>query len=100
MLLGVRTWIKIVQPEIIRSTDSLAIPQSTKLGYVIFQAEKEPPMPTYTAKPICHTVQITPAESYPNLTRLLTKFWEVEDLPVEHHRSKEEQACEDLFTST
>lgn len=99
-LLGVRTWIKIVQPEIVRSADNLAIAQSTKLGYVIFQAEREPPMPTNLAKPICHTVQISPAENYPNSTKLLTKFWEVEDLPVEHHRSKEEQACEDLFTST
>lgn len=100
MLLGVSFWIQIVDANVERSQDGLAVAQATKLGYVIFQVEENP----YTlVKPYIGTIveQIPTQEdekiSIQELSNLLEKFWQVENVPTKTLMTKEEKECEKIF---
>lgn len=41
-LLGVSTWVKIIESEIVRSSDHMAIAHKSKLGYIVLANEKNP----------------------------------------------------------
>lgn len=91
-LLGVGIWIKIIEPEIIKTKDSLAIAQRTKLGYVIFENQHNP----YDAeKP--YIGSISKGASVRKLMEIIQKLWEVEEIPQQRKRSREEEICEQIF---
>lgn len=91
-LLGVSIWIKIIEPEILRSDDKLAIAHKTKLGYVIFKNEEDP----YTrVKPYIGSVK--KGSSIKKLREIIQKLWQIEEIPDLKARTKEQELCEEIF---
>lgn len=93
-LLGVTSWISIIEPEIRRSQDGQSIAHKTKLGYVILE---KPPELNHITQPRIGAVIKGP--SIAKLMEMMQKLWEVEEIPQQSKRTKEEQICEDVFTS-
>lgn len=94
LLLGVGCWIKIIQSEIIKSKDGHSLAHKTKLGYIILADHTDP---YQVEQPYIGAVNR--GASYQNLMKSIQKLWEVEEVPFTLKRSKEEERCEQIFTS-
>lgn len=91
-LLGVAIWIRIVEPEILRTRDNLAIAQKTRLGYVIFGNQEDP---YQQERPYIGSIQ--KGASVKRLMEMIQRLWEVEEIPGGKRRTREEELCEQLF---
>lgn len=91
-LLGVGSWIQIIQPEVLRSADGQSIAHKTKLGYVILEDTADP---YQIEQPYIGAV--TRGPSIRKLMDIVQRLWEVEEVPQLNKRTKEEQICEDVF---
>lgn len=93
-LLGVGIWIQIIEPEILRAKDKLAIAQKTKLGYVIFENEDDP-----YSKVIPYIGSVKKGTPIKKLTEIIQKLWEIEEVPEEKNRTQEQALCEEIFVN-
>lgn len=93
-LLGVTSWIKVIEPGIRRSSNEESIAHKTKLGYVILE---NPQDPYHIGRPCIGAVAKGP--SITKLMGIMQKLWEVEEVPQQTKRTKEEQICEDIFVN-
>lgn len=91
-LLGVGVWIQIIEPEIFKTPDNLAVAQKTLFGYVIFENEEDP---YQIEKP--YIGSILKGESIKKLMEMIKKLWETEEIPETSRRTKEEENCETIF---
>lgn len=91
-LLGVETWIQIVEPEILKSTNGMTIAQKTKLGYVIFERERDP---YQLQHPYIGAISKRP--SIKELLDQMRKLWEIEEIATERKRTDTEVKCEEIF---
>lgn len=89
-LLG--TWIKIVEPEILKSSTNNAMAQKTKLGYVIFKTSEDP---YQLQQP--YVGSITAQESTEELIKQIQKLWELESMEKRSFSTNEEKQCEEIF---
>lgn len=94
LLFGSNVWASILRNGIKRSSPSEPIAVNTSLGWVVFG----PIVNNNGPKPLVLHVQ--DEHESDDLHQLLTKFWEVEQLPERKFRSTEEQFCEDHFMDT
>lgn len=94
-LLGVSSWIKLIEPEILRSNDGNSIAHKTKLGYVILE---NPQNPYQIEQPCIGAVARGP--SIKKLMELMQRLWAVEEVPPISKRTKEEEICEEIFLQT
>lgn len=93
VLLGVSCWIHIIKPKILRSPEGRSIAHDTKLGYVIFETNIDP----YTSEnPYIGAISKGP--SIKRLMDIMQKLWQVEEVPQQRKRTKEEEKCEEVFT--
>lgn len=93
-LLGAGIWIKIIEPEIVKSEDQLAVAHNSKLGYIILESR----MKLNKSIPYIGTVT-KKKESNIRLMQLIQKLWEIEELPFIPKRTKEEEKCESIFAN-
>lgn len=91
-LLGVGIWIQIIEPGIIRNRNNNAVAHQTKLGYVIFENRDDP---YQIEEPYIGAISKGP--SIKKLSELMQKLWEIEELPQQKVRTKEEEKCEEVF---
>lgn len=91
-LLGVGVWIKIIEPEIIRSRDKAAIAQKTKLGYVIFEEKSN--LRDLTNP---HIGAIAKGPSFKRLEETIQKLWRIEEIRGKPGKTQEEKLCEQIF---
>ncbi|XP_031637878.1 uncharacterized protein LOC116350268, partial [Contarinia nasturtii] len=94
VLCGVGFWVKILEPKLLKSKNNLTIAQKTKLGYVIFESERDP---YENESPYIGSV--LESNSIKNLLDQIKKFWEVEEISLEKKRTLEEEKCEEIFIS-
>lgn len=106
-LFGMRVWIQILLPNVIRTSDHAAIAQSTKLGYVVMQAGKQPSLPLskclLTIPYVTNIAAIgehTEPVSNEHILQSMQRFWLLENIPDEPHLSPEERECERIFSET
>lgn len=83
-LLGVEIRIQIIEQEIVRSKDRAAIAHKTKLGHIVFANIKDP---YQSQNP--YIGAITKGASIRELTKIIQKLWEIEDIPNEKSRTIE-----------
>lgn len=91
-LLGVGIWIKIIEPQLLRSPIINSIAHQTKLGYVILEDESDP---YQGIQP--HIGSLTKGPSMKKLMEVIQKLWQIEEIPEERKRTKEEEMCEEIF---
>lgn len=91
-LFGIGIWIRIIESEIIHSRDKSAIAHKSKLGYIIFANERDP----YQVQ-TPYIGAIAKGASIQGLMQIIHKLWEIEDIPNERNRTKEEELCEEVF---
>lgn len=75
-LLGVGIRIKIIEPEILRSKNKLAIAHKTKLGYVIFENKEDP-----YKQVIPYIGSVKKGLPIRRLAEIVQKLWEIEVIP-------------------
>lgn len=92
VLLGVSSWIRIIKARISKSPDKTSIAHETKLGYVIFENSTDPYQPEQP-----YIGAITPRPSIKKLIDVIQKLWQVEEVPSQRRRTKEEEFCEEIF---
>lgn len=90
MVLGAQFYGQIVK-EGVRRFENGPTAQNTTFGWIVFGR---------THIPLCATPIAMPVVTNDDLMQKLTRFWELENAPMQHHRTPEEQMCEDIFTST
>lgn len=93
-LLGISVWIKIIQSNLFHSNDNRAIAHKSKLGYIVFSNDKDP---YESENPYIGAVGR--GVSLKALSEIMQKLWEIEEIPNERKRTKEEELCEDIFVS-
>lgn len=93
-LLGVSSWIQIIKTGVLRSRDGTSIAHDTKLGYVILENSKDP---YHIEQPCIGAVSKGP--SIKKLMNAIQKLWQVEEVPQITKRTKEEEICEEIFSS-
>lgn len=91
-LLGLGTWIKIVEPGILKSKMTNAMAQNTKIGYVIFKTNEDP----YQLEDP-YIGSITEQESTTELIKQIQKLWELEKLESGKSLTLEQKLCEEIF---
>lgn len=84
-------WAKIVQAGIVRSGNEELMAQQSKLGWLIFGAVSM----VENLEPSSLAIE-TSAMS--NLEYLISRLWEIEEVHKQKAWTKEEQACEDIFS--
>lgn len=90
MLLGAQFYGQIVQNGIHRFSDGPTA-QNTTFGWIVFGQINIP---------ICEFAIAASSVANDEIMQALTRFWELENAPMRHHRTPEEQMCEDIFVST
>lgn len=90
MILGAHFYSQIVLNGIRRFDDGPTA-QNTTFGWIVFGK---------IDMPICNIAITAPGVTNDELMQGIARFWELENAPIRHHRTKEEQMCEDIFTST
>lgn len=90
MVLGAQFYSQIVREGVKHFTDGPTA-QNTSFGWIVFGK---------THIPMCETPIAMPIITNDDLMQALTRFWELENAPMQHRRTPEEQMCEDIFTST
>lgn len=88
LLLGARVWSQIIVPNIHRSNTNELMAQDSQLGWLILGATGVP------KSVLVGTLQVSEKSQ---LNETIQRFWELESIPEEHHRSAEEQFCADVF---
>lgn len=94
-LLGVGIWIQIMEPDILKDENNQALAQNTKLGYVIFENQRDP---YQIGNP--YIGAISKGASIEQLSAAIHRLWEIEELPKQKFRSDEEKMCEEFFEKT
>lgn len=93
-LLGAGIWIQIIKSGLLKSSDGLAVAHKTKLGYVILENREDP---YHNQQPYIGSV--ARGSSVKDLLNIMQKLWEVEELPIQTKRTKEEESCEQIFVN-
>ena len=96
-LLGINLWVKIVCDGLIKTHDELVAAQKTIFGWIIYQRESEPSL---NKKCSIFHAQISHEINLSNLNSILTRFWEIEDLPIIKYVTPEQRECEKIFVDT
>lgn len=97
-LFGIDIWLRILLPDVIyNSNQSRVIAQQTRLGFVVFQTDRNQSTDLIAA---IQCVATNPCTIENRILTLLQRFWEVEDLPKIKYLSQEEKDCERIFTET
>lgn len=91
-LLGITIWIRIIESEVIKGNSTIA--HKTKLGYVILGTESDP---YNNERP--YIGSITKGETFDNLSTIIQKLWEIEEVNTTTRRTPEAQLCEDVFVN-
>lgn len=94
MLLGVGAWIRIIELEILRAHDNLTIAHKSKLGCIIMGNLEDP---YKNQNPYIGAV----SKDVPlkQLTEIIQRLWEIEDIPGERKRTFDEERCEEVFVN-
>lgn len=90
LILGAQFYSQIIKAEVKHFEDG-PIAQNTTYGWIVFGK---------TNMPICQFGIAATSIADDELMRALTRFWELENAPMRHHRTTEEQRCEDIFISS
>lgn len=98
LLLGARAYAEIILEQIVKGKPNQPIAQNTKLGWIVFGAAEV----DQNYATLCHTLKHTRIDGNPSedLSRALQSFWELEEVEREKYLTSDEQAAEDLFTSS
>lgn len=91
-LLGAGIWIQIIEPKIEREPGNQGIAHKTKIGYVIFENRDDP---YKFESPYIGAISQGP--SIKKLNDMIQRLWEIEELPQQKVRTKEENECEEIF---
>lgn len=94
-LFGIGIWISISKSGFIKSSDELAAAQKTVFGWVIYQTDNETSQ--IHNSQIKRSLHIHTERTVPDLSQIMQRFWEVENIPDIRKRSPEEEECERLF---
>lgn len=96
-LFGLPIMIRITLPGIIKTKDETSMAQASKLGYIIYLTK-----PFDDTMALINTISTSNKQIVTNeyLSRLMEKFWIVEDVPMFKELTPEEQQCEEIFQST
>lgn len=91
VVLGAATCAKLNKSKIVKGASDQPIAQCTHIGWVVYGS-------THVSTRYLQTLHVlTKMNEEESIDQLLTKFWEVEDVPTTKLRSAEEQLCEDSF---
>lgn len=90
LVLGAQFYSQIVK-EGVKHIPNGPTAQNTTFGWIVFGSAHIP---------ICEVGVAAPVVTDVDLMEALARFWELENAPMRHHRTAEEQMCEDIFTST
>lgn len=93
VVLGAETYASLVKPGVVKGAPDQPIAQCTRIGWIVYGSTHASSRYLQTL----HTVAEMATE--PQIDQLLTRFWEVEEVPSVKTRSAEEQLCEDIFTA-
>lgn len=98
ILLGATTFYDLLGNERIKLGEGLPILQESLLGWIV---AGEMPLISHTHVLHCNFLK-SPDSGKENdsLNESIKKFWEIEEVPVKQHFTKEEQECEDLYVQT
>lgn len=78
-LFGLRVWMKIVLPNVIKTNDNLAAAQNTSL-WVIYQVSKD--KTTKESPFVASVLSQPPPPTIMELNQTLRNFWEIDELPI------------------
>lgn len=90
MVLGAQFYSQIVQNGLRQFPDGPTA-QKTTYGWIIFGK---------IHIPVCEIAIVAPGVADDEIMRAIARFWELENAPMRHHRTEEEEMCESIFTST
>lgn len=90
MILGAQFYSQIIQTDIRRFPNGPTA-QKTSFGWIMFGQANIP---------MCQIAITAVGVTNDDLMLGLTRFWEMENAPMRHHRTQEEQMCEEIFIST
>lgn len=90
LVLGAQFYGQIVKEGVKHFLDGPTA-QNTSFGWIVFGNAHIP---------IGNVGIATPIIANDDLMQALTRFWELENAPMRHHRTSEEEMCEKIFTST
>lgn len=90
IVLGARFYGQIVK-EGVKHFSNGPTAQNTSFGWIVFGN---------THIPMCDIAIAAPIVANDDLMQALTRFWKLENAPMRHHRTPEEEMCEKIFTST
>ncbi|XP_062542546.1 uncharacterized protein LOC134210524 [Armigeres subalbatus] len=96
LLIGASVFYDLLRSERVSLGPSKPIIQETALGWVVAGFFES----TISAQkgPMCFVSSIDSEE--PSLSKLVAKFWEIEDFKPSKHLTKEEKFCEEHYTQT
>lgn len=90
ILLGANVWSRILMASLHSSETSNLVAQLTRFGWVVFGGLQTP------NNNLVGLAEVHPPENG-ELNQLLQRFWQMDELPKMHHRSTEEEMCEEIF---
>lgn len=94
VVLGAATCAELAKPGMLKGASDQPIVQCTKIGWVVYGS-------THASSRYLHTLSaVAQLTEEPQVDKLLTKFWEVEQVPTVNVRSAEEQLCEEMFVAS
>lgn len=97
LLLGADFYSRIIRNGLVRHPNS-PVAQNTTFGWIVFGETDGLSFDSITSQCLC--IQPDNQIDNNNLSKLLTRFWELEALPQRNFRSSEEERCEQLFINT
>lgn len=93
VLLGASACADIMKDGIKRGSVNHPIAQCTKIGWIVYGNTHD------TSRYLQVLTTVTEQIEDPKINELLTKFWEVEEVPRQRVRSAEQLLCEQTFTA-
>lgn len=96
ILLGANVWSRIIMASLHSSEMTNLVAQLTRFGWVVFGGLQTPNNNFATNFAGLAEVH-TPDNN--ELNQMLQRFWKMDEIPKRHHRSSEEEMCEQIFTT-
>lgn len=93
ILLGASTCAELMKSGIKRGSKDQPIAQCTKIGWIVYGKTQA------TSRYLQTLTAVTHQTDEPPVDELLTRFWEVEEVPLRKLRTLEHQLCEQIFVS-